>query len=68
MAKVAHSGVKEYGSLLEKCCRLEKENFALYKDFEEQQNICQKRDKFMKMEVDMHEKFQNQVANLRMSR
>ena len=31
MAKVAHSGVKEYANLLEKCGNLEKENLNLKK-------------------------------------
>ena len=67
MAKVAHSGVKEYGILLERCCILEKENLTLHKEFEDQQKICRKKDKFIKMEVDIQKKIQNQVANLRMS-
>ena len=62
MAKDVHSGVKEYGNLLEKCCQLEKENLALYKDFEDQQDICRKRYEFMKMEVEIClEKFKSKL-------
>ena len=60
----------KYGALQKEYESLEWENLALKKDiedFEDQQRICQKRNKFMKLEVDMYEKIQSQVANLRMS-
>ena len=66
MAKVVLSDKalqKEYESL-------EWENAALRRtigDFEEKLEISRKKDKFMKIEVDMQKKIQNQVANLRMS-
>ena len=66
MAKVVLSDKalrKEYESL-------EWENAALRRtigDFEEKLEISWKKDKFMKIEVDMQKKIQNQDANLRMS-
>ena len=66
MAKVMLSK----GALRKENESLKWENLALKRtieDFEDQQKICQKRNEFRKMEVDIQKKIQDQVANLRMS-
>ena len=42
MAKDVHSGVKEYGILLERCCYFEKESLALRRDLKDKKKTMAK--------------------------